>query len=160
MYFLFECLYDELSHLFVLLLENEKTFNSYYLKMGKLSMIWQMKKEAERDFTKFVKYVAELEEENKTLKEENVRLVKNLAEYKNEITDLKEENRNLKEKVEQMQENYENLNDAYTEILWENIKLRKELSAVYKAYHTAMWVDYNNEEDLYTIEDIEWHNAE
>ena len=37
--------------------------------MGKLSMIWQMKKEAERDFTKFVKYVAELEEENKKLKE-------------------------------------------------------------------------------------------
>lgn len=42
----------------------------------------------------------------------------------------------------------------------ENKKLKAELSAVYKAYHTAMWVDYNNEEDLYTIEDIEWHNAE
>ena len=76
------------------------------------------------------------------------------------LIDKEKENKNLKEKIEQMQENYENLNDAYTEILWENQKLRKELSAVYKAYHTAMWVDYNNEEDLYTIEDIEWHNAE
>ena len=32
--------------------------------------MWQMKREAERDFNKFIKYVAELEEENKKLKEE------------------------------------------------------------------------------------------
>jgi len=42
----------------------------------------------------------------------------------------------------------------------ENEKLKKELSAVYKAYHTALGVDYVSEEDLYTNEDIEWHNAE
>lgn len=30
--------------------------------------IWEMKREAERDFHKFIKYVAELEKENKELK--------------------------------------------------------------------------------------------
>ena len=59
-----------------------------------------------------------------------------------------------------MQENYDNLNDAYSEILDENKKLKKELECVYKAYHTAMWVDYDSEEDLYTNEDIEWHNVQ
>lgn len=59
-----------------------------------------------------------------------------------EMQELREEIKKLKEKVQQMQENYENLNDSYSEILWENQKLRKELSAVYKAYHTAMFIDY------------------
>ena len=43
-------------------------------------MIWQMKKEAERDFTKFVKYVAELEEENRNLKERIEELEKEIEE--------------------------------------------------------------------------------
>ena len=47
-----------------------------------------------------------LREENKKMKEENVRLVKNLAEYKNEITDLKEENKKLKAEFEQYKQNY------------------------------------------------------
>jgi len=41
--------------------------------------------------------IQELEQENKNLKEENARLVKNLAEYKNEITDLKEKKEKQKE---------------------------------------------------------------
>lgn len=63
-----------------------------------------------------------------------------------ECQDLEEDNKRLEEENRKLREKIE--------------KLEKELSAVYKAYHTAMWVDYNNEEDLYTIEDIEWHNAE
>ena len=47
-----------------------------------------------------------LRKEIKNLKEENVRLVKNLAEYKNEITDLKEENKKLKAEFEQYKQNY------------------------------------------------------
>ena len=39
-------------------------------KKSELSLMWQMKREAERDFHKFIKYVAELEKENKELKEE------------------------------------------------------------------------------------------
>ena len=37
-------------------------------KKSELSLMWQMKREAERDFNKFIKYVAELEKENKELK--------------------------------------------------------------------------------------------
>ena len=36
-------------------------------KKSELSLMWQMKREAERDFNKFIKYVAELEKENKEL---------------------------------------------------------------------------------------------
>lgn len=38
-------------------------------KKSELSLMWQMKREAERDFHKFIKYVAELEKENKENKE-------------------------------------------------------------------------------------------
>ena len=77
-----------------------------------------------------------------------------------QVKKLEKENKNMKLILEQMENTCKDyLNDRDT-LREENRKLKEELSAVYKAYHTAMWVDYNNEEDLYTIEDIEWHNAE
>ena len=83
--------------------------------------------------------IQDLEKENKTLKDKIEFLTSCLDDRDKSIAIMQEENKKLKKKTE---------------------KLEKELELVYKAYHTAMWVDYNNEEDLYTIEDIEWHNAE
>ena len=50
-------------------------------KKSELSLMWQMKIEAERDFHKFIKYVAELEKENEELKKENKELKARIAEY-------------------------------------------------------------------------------
>ena len=70
--------------------------------------------------------IAELEEENQNLKDENVRLVKNLAEYKNEITDLKEENKKLKEEIENMEKAEKDFMDIMKKYIlnkWNIIKM-------------------------------------
>lgn len=58
------------------------------MKKSELSLMWQMKREAERDFHKFIKYVAELEEENKKLKEERDELDRINHNLNAQISDL------------------------------------------------------------------------
>lgn len=109
--------------------------------MSELSMIWQMKKEAERDFNKFVKDYKRLEEENRKLKSREEKL---LAYYKwyvdkehnlTEVEDIITENIKLKEKVKELEErldNKEKLNKSYRE---EIDKLKIDL----KLYENAYW---------------------
>ena len=124
--------------------------------MGKLSMIWQMKKEAERDFTKFIKYVKELEEENKKLKSEieNMKKVgrenietldrmsielenysKSFKRYRNfskqeladSLYDSEEQNKSLKERIRFLEQCLDNKEKV-------NISLREELEKLKVKY--------------------------
>lgn len=73
-----------------------------------------------------------------------------------EKAELEEENRKLLLHIEAKDKAYTALLKDYEEIKPykdKMEKLEKELSAVYKAYHTALWVDYVSEEDLYDLDD-------
>ena len=85
--------------------------------MGKLSMIWQMKKEAERDFTKFVKYVAELEEENRKLKEEIDNWFNRETDLRNRRADSLLENKDLRDKIEELETDYDRLKVAFEDVV-------------------------------------------
>ena len=85
--------------------------------MGKLSMIWQMKKEAERDFTKFVKYVAELEEENRKLKEEIDNWLHRETDLRNRRADSLLENKDLRDKIEELEQDYDRLKVAFEDVV-------------------------------------------
>jgi len=63
-----------------------------------LSLMGQLRKEADRDFSKYLKYVNEIFEENKNLREENKK--------------LKEENEALKEWVAKWMSYKNTYNDA------------------------------------------------
>ena len=88
---------------------------------SELSLMWQMKREAERDFHKFIKYVAELEKENEELKNDLKEVAKELIqhheEYKNMadmVVELEKENKELKNKLDKLR-----TDNIYEEWLYE-----------------------------------------
>jgi len=83
-------------------------------KKSELSLMWQMKREAERDFNKFIKYVAELEKENKELKEYWSIEIKTCNRYREKCDELEKENRNLKKEFEQYKQHYNIDSDRQT----------------------------------------------
>lgn len=83
-----------------------------------LSLMWQMKREAERDFNKFIKYVAGLEKENKELKEKS-RYYKTKSEFLNKvIVKYQDENKELKEELEALKADNQWFR-ARLDMLWE-----------------------------------------
>ena len=50
-----------------------------------LSLMGQLRKEADRDFSKYLKYVNEIFEENKNLREENKKLIDENNKLKDQI---------------------------------------------------------------------------
>ena len=87
-----------------------------------------------------------------------------MEDYRARIRELKEENKRVKERADdnksELRKEIKHLNEMIYKFEEENRKLKeelekleKELSAVYKAYHTALGVDYVSEEDLYDLND-------
>ena len=113
---------------------------------------------------RLVEYIRELEEELKKYKHyydyEKEELADSCYDFSLENDKLKEEVKNLKDVVAETIKENDELEEENRKLKEKTEKLEKELSDVYKAYHTAMWVDYDSEEDLYTNEDIEWHNVQ
>lgn len=61
-----------------------------------LSLMWQLRKEADRDFSKYLKYVNEIFEENKMLHEELWKLHSLWSKDTKYIQELEAENENLR----------------------------------------------------------------
>jgi len=60
-----------------------------------LSLMGQLRKEADRDFSKYLKYVNEIFEENKNLREENRKLREELSAYDREYFDEDKKAKNI-----------------------------------------------------------------
>ena len=106
------------------------------------------------------KYIEHIEQENNNLKNELMEDMKTETKLNEKIKKLKSDLAYERTMLDNVKAEYENLQEINKKLKEKIEKLEKELSAVYKAYHTAMWVDLELEEDLYTIEDIEWNNVE
>lgn len=108
-------------------------------KKSELSLMWQMKREAERDFNRFIKYVEGLEKENKLLKAELFEIKRNTS-Y-NWVRDELEITSNFEKrwditlmrmKEAELREKYiEHLKQEKAELKAENKELKKKLDILY-----------------------------
>lgn len=123
-------------------------------------MIWELKREAEKDFDKFIRYVKKLEEDNKELRRCWSIEINTCNRYREKCNKLKEENKTQKEyyiiacekvykleeenkRISKQRDNLSSVCDRVMEendyLEQENKKLKAELEFYKKQYEHSMW---------------------
>ena len=104
-------------------------------------MIWELKREAERDFDKFIKYVKKLEEDNKELRRCWSIEIETCNRYREKCDNLEKENKRISKQRDNLSWVCDRVMEENDYLEEENKKLKAELERYKKQYEHTMWED-------------------